>query len=158
MADDVPVAASRGRSRARVWENPAGRLVLPFALGVALTLIMAAALRVTLTAGWVLAAIAVGVVFTVFSITTAVLGSHSAAKAAHASTGADGEADPLGHIHAVEQQGRRLRRACVNCGTPVPLDRDECPGCGHKQTFKCKRCGTPVRPEWKNCPECGKDL
>lgn len=66
--------------------------------------------------------------------------------------------DPLAHIHAVEDQGRRLRRDCVNCGTPVPLKSDSCPNCGHQQVFKCKGCQTPIRLNWSQCPECGREV
>lgn len=66
--------------------------------------------------------------------------------------------DPLANIHAVETQGRRHRRNCVNCGTPVPLRQDTCPSCAHKQVFTCKGCQTQIRLDWTNCPECGRSV
>lgn len=116
-----------------------------------------------LTLGWLGAALLVGLLATPL-VYASRLARHPA-RIAHAASGVRMKphheamgGDPLAHIQVVEQQGRRHRRPCVNCGTMVKLHQGVCPNCDHQQVFACKGCRTQVRLEWTNCPECGRGL
>lgn len=143
---------------------PAGLLILPFGVGLGVTLLVALALRDPITLSWILTGSLVGLILVAISVAL-VLTQKSAANVAHSLSGqvlkphqeAQG-GDPLAHVQAVEQQGRRHRRPCTNCGTMVKASQTECPNCQHAQLYSCKGCRTQVRLDWTNCPECGRML
>lgn len=149
---------------------PRGILVVPFIMTAGVTLLVGYALEQSISTTWVFIALLVGAVAAVSSISwSATHRPRSAAAAAHTAKPrqktrrgkphAQAEPnDPLGHIHAVEKQGRRHQRPCPNCGTPVSTKLEQCPNCDHKILVDCKNCRTRVRLEWSNCPECGRGL
>lgn len=136
----------------------------PFVVSAGLTLAIAAGSGATITAGWLLLALLVGVIVAAIALVIT-LGPYQASRAASATNGAPLKphqeamgGDPLAHIHAVEHQARRHQKPCMNCGTPVHPNAERCANCDHLQVYSCKRCRTKVRLDWTNCPECGAGL
>lgn len=158
----LPEAEESG-SAVRPFQVPFGLLVLPFMLGLLLILAIGWVIERQITMQWIVLGIIVGVVGGILAVVGAVRRQTSPRRQREA--GGRGEsprkqrdADPLGHIQAAEEEHRRYRRPCLNCGEPVSVARGECPHCGHRQVHACKTCGTPVRLEWNNCPECGTEF
>lgn len=159
-----PREAALGSGARRATRIQPGLLVVPFLVGAGLTMAIVAGSGNAVTAGWLLVAILVGTMAAALTLVLT-LGSHRPAHVANALNAAPLKphqeamgGDPLAHIHAVEQQARRHRRPCTNCGTPVKSSADRCPNCDHRQLFSCKGCRTQVRLDWTNCPECGRSL
>lgn len=166
-SEQQPVATPPQRNHARegLPTAPRGVLWVPFALAAGLTFLVPVALGQSISGTWVFVSLLVGSVAAASNM--AWVWTHRPrppSAAAHSTREANGEQegnqdeDPLGHIHAVETQGRRHQKPCPNCGTPVSSQRERCSNCDHQLLVQCKGCRTPVRLDWVACPECGRDL
>lgn len=155
---------------------PRGLIAFPFALAAGMTLLVPLALAQSVSGRWIAAAVLVGITASGgtlgWNLRRAPLVAAAPApeppREPEPSPEPAGETapepppekghDPLANIHAVEAQGRRHRRPCPNCGTPVRADRETCPNCAHMLLVDCKGCRTRVRLDWGVCPECGRPL
>ena len=54
--------------------------------------------------------------------------------------------------------GRTETKACVSCGTHIPLTSKFCPVCGSDNREIICECGKRLKPGTKFCPECGKKV
>ena len=54
--------------------------------------------------------------------------------------------------------GRTETKACVSCGTHIPLTSKFCPVCGADNREIVCECGKRMKPGTKFCPECGKKV
>lgn len=142
-----------------------GVLVVPFIIATALTYLILLGAGQQVRGTMILVPLIVGAVVAASSLAWSASKHPPSAPSIARSMRPDEESapgetggDPLAHIHVVEDQARRHKRPCPNCGTPAGTERERCPNCDHILLVECKGCRTKVRLDWGACPECGRDL